>query len=452
MQSAALLRAAPLSPSDKLLGNLEQLARAAPANSGIAVFDLASGTPVFLHNAEKPLKPASVMKVLTSAVALEDLGPEFQFRTEFLVEAPLTSGRVQNLYVKGGGDPALTVEELWKISRNLGLLGVRQIDNVILDDSGFNSGRSPVGQRAYQTGSSALAFNHDSLGFMVCPTQSGREARVETVPPEIQPRIEGRIQTSSSEAATFTIDELYQQGGQLAFKIGGAIPKDQECETFYRSVVDPVSYLGQTFRGILKQTGVNLLSGYRGGKTPVGAKVLYAHLSPPLSEILKDLNHFSNNFIAEQLLYAIGAHLSGNFEREAGLKRLEQYLISLGVSAASVRVVDASGLSHSSRLSASAVARVLKRMAELDSVRPEFENSLSVGGRSGTLKRRDFGLVSGATVRGKTGTLDGVSSLAGYLSCTSGRKLVFAILINDAPSKEAAERLENQIVKSLSDL
>jgi D-alanyl-D-alanine carboxypeptidase/D-alanyl-D-alanine-endopeptidase (penicillin-binding protein 4) len=176
---------------------------------------------------------------------------------------------------------------------------------------------------------------------------------------------------------------------------------------------------------------------------------MYEHASKPLVDIVRDLNHFSNNFIAEQLLLALGEVPGGGRDRQVGLDRLSRYLVDLGVPSEQVSLADASGLSHTNRLTPRSIVTVLRRMARSVEVGPEFEISLSVSGRNGTLRRRYFGGGESPTVRAKTGTLDGVSSLAGYLSGRSGKRYAFAIIGNDLASKARALKLEERLVETL---
>jgi D-alanyl-D-alanine carboxypeptidase/D-alanyl-D-alanine-endopeptidase (penicillin-binding protein 4) len=218
------------------------------------------------------------------------------------------------------------------------------------------------------------------------------------------------------------------------------------CAEVYRSVTDPTAYFGAVFPQLLRSVGVSGKLLARRGAPPQNARPLTVARSKPLSQIVEDLNHFSNNFIAEQLLYALGGPRP--YDRERGLGVLTDYLLELGVAASEIRLEDASGLSHENRLTARALTRLLRANLESVEVHPEFEVSLSVAGRSGTLRKRDFGVPDGR-VRAKTGTLDGVSSLAGYLTTKRGRRLAFAILLNSMRDKQAALRIEDDLVRLL---
>jgi len=196
---------------------------------------------------------------------------------------------------------------------------------------------------------------------------------------------------------------------------------------------------------LLRQVGVEVEGGYSVGTPPAGSRELFAHKSEPLRLIVDGLNHYSTNFVAEQLAYAIGRMSNGKWDHAVGLERMQAFLQQLGAAAKEAFFIDASGLSHGNRLSARAVSRVLFEMANDVKLAPEFESSLSVAGRSGTLTEKHFG-VKGLMLRAKTGTINGVSALAGYLTAANGKKYAFALLQNGGKSKW---RLERSVLKAI---
>lgn len=408
---------------------------------GILVVESGPQKAIFSKNSELPLKPASVLKVATAAAALELLGPEFTFRTEFWGERPVPGG-VETLTVRGGGDPDFTTEDAWLVARELHKRGLRRIGAIRIDQSKFPSLRPPSGQRAYRAGSAGLAFNFNSIGIKVCPTAPGKNAVVSVDPWESGATVTGVVKSGSGSG--LRVDE---KGGGLKFVVGGSVPLG-ECVSVYRSVPDPASYFGRTFVELLRSVGVQVLRGVAPGERSPGGQLLYQHSSKPLVDILRDLNHYSNNFIAEQVLLALGEMPDGERDRQVGLDRIAGYLTNLGIPAEQVSLADASGLSHTNRMTAQGIVTVLEHMDRHVGSGPEFEISLSVSNRNGTLRKRDFGGEE-RTVRGKTGTLDGVSSLAGYVTARSGRRYSFAIIANEIPSKDRALKFEDRLVETI---
>lgn len=437
-----------LSPaySQGLSVRLQKLSASEAGQSiGISVLGLDSSDELGAVSSRTALKPASVMKIVTSAAALQNLGPDYRFSTEVLYDH-FTSGRIETLFLRGNGDPSLTLEALWLLVRKLHKLGIRSIDRVVLDDSRFLSQRQRVGQRAYETGSGALALSFNSLALDVCPSEPGKPALVMPDPWEADVEIKGTVLSLAKGYGQFSIDEVPNVDSRLVYRVSGTMGASRNCESFYRSVSDPLGYLGTVFAKFAAELGIKIAHQPKPGKTPVAAVPLVTHHSKPLSLILEDMNHFSTNFIAEQVLYALGESDQG-FDRQIGLQKLRAAVTELSIPEAEFKFFDGSGLSHENALSASAIAQVIRARALDQKTGVEFQKSLSVSGRNGTLKDRSFD--NGILVRGKTGTLDGVSSLAGLVTARSGRVVVFAIVQNGSQSKGHASAFEEKVVAEI---
>jgi D-alanyl-D-alanine carboxypeptidase/D-alanyl-D-alanine-endopeptidase (penicillin-binding protein 4) len=406
---------------------------------------------VFAFNADRLLKPASVLKVLTSLAALELLGPHYRFATRVFADSR-ERGAVTTLYVQGNGDPGLTVESAWAMARAIKRRGVQSVQSIVVDASLFEGERGPIGQRAYQTGSSALAFNYNAFSFEVCPGDPGGKASVVPDPFELKIPLVGSILTKKGGGSGFSVEQALPSAppsGILSYRLKGAIGEREKCSTVYRSMPNPAMVFGATYAEMLRSIGVKVVQGAKEGSTPPKLDLLYSQDSAPLSQLLRDLNNFSNNFIAEQILFSLGQTELGTYSRARGLERMRAFLRSLGFSSSEFEIQDASGLSHANRVSARMIGAVLKRAAQNQEIAPEFESSLAVGERSGTLKKRPFD-PRGVILRGKTGTLDGVSSLAGYVVGASGRKFAFVVFQNAASSTGRAHAFEDKIVSILS--
>jgi D-alanyl-D-alanine carboxypeptidase/D-alanyl-D-alanine-endopeptidase (penicillin-binding protein 4) len=279
----------------------------------------------------------------------------------------------------------------------------------------FASAERRVGQRAYETGASALAFNFNSIGFEVCPSVVGRDALISVNPWEVPVSLVGTIKTSLSRSS-FSINEVPGSTSPFgAYRASGAIGIDEACQVFFRSVRDPIAYFGATFKGLINEVGIELKSpigqGGVSSMAPLTAYEFYTQESKPLNQIIEDLNHFSNNFIAEQLLYAIGSNGKAPLDRARGLAQMAGFLKAIGISDREFSLDDASGLSHENHITPSAIAHVLVYAQNNPQFQSEFETSLSIAGKTGTLKTRPL---DGVLVRGKNWHTDGVSSLADY--------------------------------------
>ncbi|MCO6431556.1 MAG: D-alanyl-D-alanine carboxypeptidase/D-alanyl-D-alanine-endopeptidase, partial [Deltaproteobacteria bacterium] len=391
-------------------------------------------------------KPASVQKILTSIIALKKLGPAYRFATRLFLEG-YASGSVKKLYVKGFGDPSFTTESMWVFVRQLRKLGIKKIEHVVFDDTAFVQRPSRTGQRAYESTASALPFNFNSIALEVCPAGSSGAAVVTPDPWDLPIQISGSIRTALRPAKPITVQQRVLQNGSLAFSVAGEIGAGESCRAIYRSVDEPRRYFAASFLGFAKLLGINVPSAPLFGATPASARQVYEYKSKPLALIVQDLNHFSTNFIGEQIVFALGEN-GGYYDREKGLERMKAALLAMKVPAAHLQIRDGSGLSHDNLLTARALSKFLLSGMADEAIRPDFEASLSVAGRSGTLKKRAFD-PPGNVVRAKTGTLNGVNTLSGFLTSSKGRRLAFTILQNGVASREQALALEDQIVESI---
>ncbi|MCB0346479.1 MAG: D-alanyl-D-alanine carboxypeptidase/D-alanyl-D-alanine-endopeptidase [Bdellovibrionales bacterium] len=458
----------------------------------VSVSDAKTGQEVFSYRGGEPMTPASVVKIITSAVSLKALGPDYQFPTEIFVDylahesAPKESGTsakgfVGNLYVRGYGDPSLTSEALWRIVETLRLAGVRSLRNIVIDDTLFVDPPGPSGARPYEAGSSATSLNYNCYEISVGPGRVGEEAIV-----HLGVGAYGTLKNSAKTDARSNKLILGQQPPSETFKpsfvgnatdpireivmptesiiVKGTISASQSRKTHYRTVSYPPLYLAYALREMLKQSGIKVHGKLMRGETPGTAKLLHVQESESLAVILTDLNHFSNNFIAEQLLYALGEDSVGYRRRELGLDRLRTYLESAGFEALTFSLYDGSGLDNRNRLTTNQLVRALVDMYQDFAVSPVMISSLSRFSHSGTLKKRSLrdrrgrspegiaGTNLADAVWGKTGTLTGVSSLAGFVRTQAGKDLAYAIIINSKIGKHASTQVEDEIVKTIIEL
>lgn len=414
--------------------------------TGISVVNAESGRTVFEYNSKLSLKPASVQKILTSTLVLLRLGPDYKFTTTFRSKR-IGKSEVIDLYVQGGGDPDLRTERLWIIVNKLKRLGARSIRDIYLDASAFKNNTKRLGQRAYEAGGSALSFNFNSLMFEICTPARQLFANVKPEPALPSLRLSGQIRISPKGPNRYALDEIPGKNG-LVYRLGGTIRPQAKCVELYRSVQKPSLYFGRTIIEYLKMVGITVEGGLRFGRAPASAKLLFKHRSKALDEIVQDLNRYSNNFIAEQLVFALGNKGNGSYDHQGGLRVMTEHLRRLGFSQPEFQIADGSGLSYQNRLSARILTMLLLRVQDELEIKPEFEKSLSVAGKNGTLETRF--LSDTALVRAKTGTLNSVSSLSGYLYTNKGVKLAFAIIQNEVTSRSRANLLEKKILGILS--
>lgn len=413
---------------------------AATSQAAVIAYDLKTSKEIFSKGSDKLLKPASVLKLVTAAAALNRLGADFTFTTDFLY-SPKNGGV---LFVKGGGDPSLTTEDLFVIAQALKNRGLSSVKKIVLDTSMQAAPIQRAGGRAYEAAPSAVALNYNSVAIAICPDVMRKQVLVH-VNPEI-PGLTLKNSVSFGSQSEISIGEVTDLKGSVL--VSGIInKKDDACIVRYRSVPDPEAYFGTVLKGIVSGIGLGdpsveeaLLSGE--------GELLYTHRSKPLSWIVHGMNHFSTNVLAESLLYQLGCKENKNCSRERGLEALADILKESGVEKSDFHLEDGSGLSHANRITARALLTLVRWAFGNPRIAAEFESSLSIGGESGTLKRRPF-KASEVFLRGKTGSLDGVSTLAGLVYTQKGNRIAFVVLQNDIVDKEKAEALEERVVHAL---
>jgi len=416
-----------------------------PSSTGVVVADIQTGQVIYQKNGQKLLKPASVLKLLTTATAFEKMGPGYRFRTPILV-AGLRGSRAEVLTLQGAGDPSFTVEDLWTIARRIRSRGIRSIGQLVLDGGGVIQGIDRSGQRAYQAGTSALPLNFNTIAFELCPGAVGQPAKVSVDPPEYPIEIVGAIRTISKGTGQYGVDEFPgsdSNGGPAKFRVTGTLGQRVACVTVYRSISNPEHYLGIVFRSLLDDQGVRIESGPFIRPTGASSQLLFYHESKSLADIIRDLNHYSSNFVAEQIVLALSAHKRDQpAQHGRGLQEMASFLRRLNIEEPGLSLHDGSGLSHDNRISALALTKLLLHVVQQEDYSVEFQNSLAVGARSGTLRRRSLPGV----VRAKTGTLTGVTALGGFISSQQGRRFAFVILQNNARSRANAFRFEERLL------
>lgn len=437
---------------------------------GFQVVNTRTGEEAFAWQADRPMQPASVMKLLTTAAALRKLGPAWRFSTELLTDrdAKLTPEGVLegNLYVRGGGDPTLVVEKLWRMVADLQLAGVKEIKgDVVFDDSYFSDISTIPGWDKdvdFQNGPSyfaplsALSVNYNTACLVITPgPEPGAPARVQLDTPVSVVELENHVITVRSGGQRWLrVDREVdpEDPSKVKFTLRGQIPVDAGAEREYRAVAEPLPHFISVFSGVLGERRLKVKGRLYPGVTPDDAGRLVRLDSPPLATILADMNKHSSNFMAEQVLRALGAVERGEPGTTAkGVSVVQDYLNDLGLPPDTVRLVNGSGLSREIAVPASVVTAVILDMYGDHKVGYEFLSSMAIGGVDGTLwsRFRDEGLAG--RIRGKTGSLNGVFCLAGVVDGGDGEVYAFALLANELgssswPVKRLIERFGEAMI------
>lgn len=417
------------------------------ARVGALVVDAATGAELFAHQADTPLAPASNMKILTALAALATFGPAHQFTTVVSSDRPLDDdGGVGVLAVRGGGDPALTSEEMWRLAADLRRRGLRRVgDGLLLDDSYFDGERwnpawgSPSA-RAYHAPVAALTANYGAFSVEVAPpARGGLPARVSLDPPVAFFQLSSSVRVGGDAPLSVDRDA---DGDRERVRVGGSVRPGGEPVTIQRSVGDPVRYAAAVLRMQLAALGIAVAGPDRTGPVPSGYRELVAYRGPPLRDVVALLMKWSNNNIAEMLVKDLGAQASGApGSWTTGVAAVRAQLSALGVEPRGLNMVDGSGLAASDRVTPRTLVDALRAARGHFAFGPEFAAALPIAGRDGTLKKRAAGALDRA--RAKTGLIDGVAALSGYARTGDGREVVFSILNNGAPAGDAAATAAN---------
>jgi D-alanyl-D-alanine carboxypeptidase/D-alanyl-D-alanine-endopeptidase (penicillin-binding protein 4) len=406
---------------------------------GIVVEALSSGEVLFERDADLTMIPASNMKLVTGACALSMLGPDYRFSTDLLSDGVVGGSTIRgDLYVRGGGDPSLVSEELWKLVEDLRAYGIDRIEgDVVLDASRFDSialasREAADGDRAYHARIGALSLNFNAVAVHVRPGERAGDPVVAVLSPDVGfvALENGGVTGSARSRSSLTVRRAYE-GGRNVVRVSGRLPAGSPPAAVYRNLEDPLGHFGAALARFLEAAGIVIEGAVVAGRTPPAAVALVRHESKPLSLIVRDLGKFSNNFVAEMLVKELGAYGSGPpGTTAAGVRALERFLASVGADSGGYRVVDGSGLSRSNRLSARTIARVVRRGLADFGTSYELAASLSVSGIDGTLEDRMGYPGLAGRVRAKTGLLDGVTAISGILETASGEEALFSILVN----------------------
>lgn len=438
-----------------LATELERLRRRFRLNRaiGVQVQDLESGEVLYAHNATKKFIPASGMKLVTMAAALHYLGPSYRFETRFLAGGSFEDGVVGgDLYVVGSGDPSFAEGDMETVASVLAEAGLRRIEgNLVLDDSFFDDRlRGPASyDNILKKGlpiQSALSYNFNIVELRASPAEPGTRASLHDSGYGYF-EVVNRVQTASRGRPWLRVRKVRSNRVVLS---GRVIAGDEEARGGFVAP-DPPAFFAHALLGKLAERGIELrgrvLKGEARGRP---LELLHTHRSPTLSQLVELTGKDSNNFVAEQILKALGAHRfgpPGSFA--SGSKTLAEYLVGLGFDRDDFEIEDGSGLSYENRLSTEILVSVLKELFRAPEIRADFLCSLSVAGVDGTLRRRFRNERYFGRVVAKTGSLAGVSSLSGFVFVPGRDPVVFSVMLQGIKSQWTADHVEDEVAKAI---
>ncbi|NET25531.1 MAG: D-alanyl-D-alanine carboxypeptidase/D-alanyl-D-alanine-endopeptidase [Okeania sp. SIO1I7] len=407
---------------------------------GILVETLSEKTTVYNRDAEYYFIPASTAKLLTTAAVLQKLRPQFRIRTSVYGDG---NG---NIYVVGRGDPSLTETQLQSLAEQLKEQGIETINQLIADDSYFEgTGVNPNWewedvQAGYGAPINSLILNQNAIDLVLSPQSLGQPLQVSFVN-----SVEGKKWQIENNSVTVGKNEKeFLEVGrdfiQPIIRISGQLRVGSASEPVYVAVVEPVDNFLNQFSGVLATTGIKVSQVVK--KSQIASNINLTELafveSPTLGELVEEVNRKSNNVYAESLLRQMGVRSrliprkkSNNETLAKSLEEIKVILTRLGVTPNSFVLNDGSGLSRHNLVSPEALVQTLRIMANSPWANI-YRNSLPVAGVSGTLSRRFRNSFAEGNVQAKTGTISGVSGLAGYIQPANFEPLVFSIIVNQS--------------------
>ncbi|MDE2584185.1 MAG: D-alanyl-D-alanine carboxypeptidase/D-alanyl-D-alanine-endopeptidase [Betaproteobacteria bacterium] len=403
----------------------------------IAVQAVDASRPLLAHNPAQAMNSASVMKLLTTYAALEMLGPAYTWKTDVLAEAPPLDGRLAgNLYLKGGGDPALTLERFWLLLRQLRSRGLKDIGgDLVLDRSAYALppydpaafDNEPL--RAYNAGPDPLLVNLKALRLTLNPAPDGSAVRVIQETPLDNLKLSARVTAATGDCGDWReMLAIRYDAPRASLEIGGRFPTACGDKPLYLTPLDADTYLDDLFRPLWREMGGSLGGRVRPGDAPASAQLLARWESPPLAEVIREVNKYSNNVMARQIFLALG-NSDAPASPERAQARLRSWLDGKHLSMPELVLENGSGLSRRERISAGSLLKLLLA-AWTSPVMPEFVASLPLAGSDGTLKRRFGNSPAMGRAHLKTGSLEGARAWAGYVTDQGGRRWAVVMLAN----------------------
>ena len=425
-----------------------------PQNSvGVLVERVDSDIPVLTHNADLPFAPASTMKVLTTYAALELLGPSYIWKTGAYISGKLEDGILYgDLIIKGSGDPVFSQKDLWLFIRQIQDAGLRDIrGSVILDRSVFQT--EPFDAAAfdgeplkpYNAGPDALLLNESKIDVRLIPDEEKNTVKV-----IFEPRMDG-VKITPPLLSNAECDE-WKKDISLQFDDRHAIfdgVYSTACGEKYWSVhpyqMSNTRYFESAFTALWKEAGGRFGGKFIEGLLPSDARKIAEWNSPELSSIVSTVNKHSNNVMARQLLLTVGYQGYGEHaDVSQGIKAIKNWLGSKNISSGDLVIENGSGLSRQERISPSTMGKILKA-AFHSPVMPELMASFPIAGKDGTMSKRLKEDAIAGKAHIKTGAIDDVRAIAGYVLAKSGQRYVAVCMVND-PNAKLSRNMLNELL------
>lgn len=399
------------------------------------------------ENATAPMNPASVMKLFTTSAALDLFGAARTWQTEVRVmQRPRRGVLKGDLYLKGSGDPKLTLAQFWQLLRELRLRGIREIrGDLVLDRSLFDlPPHDPAAfdgepMRPYNVGADAALIGFQALRFLLIPEAAGKKVAVLLLTPDARLRVVNRLRQVGGECKDWR-DRITTRISGTQLELTGPFPASCGEKNLNLSPLSADAQVEGLFRALWRELGGSLRGKVISGRAPENSLLLASHQSPPLAELVRDVNKFSNNVMARQLFLALSADTPpATYDKST--ERLRDWLHRRGIAAPELVIENGAGLSRLDRASADTLAALLRSVWRSPTM-PELVSSLPILGEDGTMKKRGNGNGNKGRAHLKTGYLEGVRALAGVVIDQRGERWLLVALVNHASAMNAKAGLD----------
>ena len=417
---------------------------------GLVIESLDSNVPLLTHNADMAFAPASTMKVLTTYAALELLGPSYTWKTGAYISGKLEDGVLYgDLIIKGSGDPVFSQKDLWLFIRQIQDAGIHEIQgNVILDRSAFKTevfdaaafDNEPL--KPYNAGPDALLLNEKKVDVRLIPNESENTVKVIIEPRmdgvEIVPPILSNTQCDDWKSQIdLQFDDRHANFNGVYSSACG-----EKSWSVHPWQMSNTRYFESIFSTLWKETGGRFHGRFVDGRMPAGALKVAERSSPELSTIVSTVNKYSNNVMARQLLLTVGYHNNGeNADTLQGIEAIKDWLRSKNIPSDNLLIENGSGLSRLESMTPATMSRIL-RAAFQSPVMPELMSSFPIVGKDGTMSKRlkEDAIAGNAHI--KTGAIDSVRAIAGYVQAKSGHRYLVVCMVNDPNARLSRNMLD----------
>lgn len=427
---------------------------------GIYVKDVNAKRPMLAVNSKMALNPASVMKLVTTYAGLELLGPAYSWRTEIYALGKVEDGVLHgDLAIKGYGDPHLNLENFWLLVRQIRQTGLKKITgDLILDTSYYNVAAGDPGAfdgdryKTYNVFPEAILVNYRASALHLMPQADNNSVRVVVDPASDLLDLQNNLKLTRNHCGDWrnqlSIDVRKQKGNndRMTVILNGDYSSQCGQNTYHMSLYENSVYVHDLFKKLWGQQGGSFRGAVRNGMVPAGISPLRVYQSPPLADIIRGINKFSNNVAARQLYLALGETAispngTASVSPDQADMAIKRWLFAKRLNFPDLVVENGSGLSRKERISAYQMGELLVT-AFLSPVMPEFISSLAIAGVDGTMKNRFRGGLVAGKAHMKTGTLNEVSAIAGYLLDHKDRRIVVVFFVNHPQAGNARSAMD----------